>query len=101
MTGGSVSKSGLGAGNRPKRRMKAPTAPFAAPAEGCASPKMPSNQRNSADSELFRGSLGRENVPRKVLTEIAPPPAVHSVMDHVSPVLMFPDPSGHPDPSAH
>ena len=46
-------------------------------------------------------ALGRENVPRKVLTEIAPPPAVHSVMDHVSPVLMFPDPSRHLDPSAH
>ena len=45
--------------------------------------------------------LGREEVPWNVLTEIAPPPTVHSVTDHVPPVLMLPDPSRHVDPSAY
>ena len=45
--------------------------------------------------------LGREKVPRKVLTEVPPPAAVHAVIHRISPLLVFPDSSGHVDPPAH
>ena len=52
-------------------------------------------RRQAARDQGGCAALGRENVPRKVLPEIAPPPAVHSVTHHISPVLVLPDPSGH------